>query len=294
MNHSFSRVFLLSLVISLICHLGLVVWLASQKIQTPPPSIVEIELRSADQPPNLAPAEAKKMAIVEQNENAINNKTPDNAKFLGRHNQSMEKEFRALKHGDFTNSGGKGLAGQPKQMASPIDKLVRKNSPNNNKMPSLANFKPQFHWQPSRDQESANSNGNGAPESQTNDYLKNIDPGAQTLLSTREFVYYSYYSRIRTQLRHYWEPKIRDKIHHLFKQGRSIASSRDHITKVIITLDARGTLIKVQVIEESGVRDLDDAAVEAFKAAAPFPNPPKGIVEQDGTIKIRWDFVLEA
>jgi protein TonB len=40
--------------------------------------------------------------------------------------------------------------------------------------------------------------------------------------------------------------------------------------------------------------DLDSAAVEAFRQAAPFPNPPKGMVEADGTIKIRWDFVLEA
>ena len=50
----------------------------------------------------------------------------------------------------------------------------------------------------------------------------------------------------------------------------------------------------VQVLNDSGIRDLDDAAVEAFKEAAPFPNPPEGIVESDGTIKIRWDFILEA
>ena len=72
------------------------------------------------------------------------------------------------------------------------------------------------------------------------------------------------------------------------------ASEGDKITRVIIILDDRGTLIRVQVVGRSGVTDLDDAAVEAFRAAAPFPNPPKGIVEADGTIKIRWDFVLEA
>jgi protein TonB len=50
----------------------------------------------------------------------------------------------------------------------------------------------------------------------------------------------------------------------------------------------------VQVVSDSGVRDLDQAAVEAFQEAAPFPNPPSGIVDSDGTIKIRWDFILEA
>ncbi|MDX9731530.1 MAG: TonB family protein, partial [Bdellovibrionales bacterium] len=66
------------------------------------------------------------------------------------------------------------------------------------------------------------------------------------------------------------------------------------ITSVIIILDEKGTLFRVQVVGASGIVDLDDAAVEAFRAAAPFPNPPKGIVEEDGTLKIRWDFVLEA
>ncbi len=79
----------------------------------------------------------------------------------------------------------------------------------------------------------------------------------------------------------------------LFTQGRNIAATGDKITKIIITLDSRGILMKVQVLENSGVKDLDDAAVEAFRAAAPFPNPPKGIADPDGTIKIRWDFVLE-
>jgi protein TonB len=77
-------------------------------------------------------------------------------------------------------------------------------------------------------------------------------------------------------------------------EGRTIASVEDRLTKVIIILDQKGTLIKVQVLDGSGVQDLDDAAVEAFRAAAPFPNPPKGIIDPDGTIKIRWDFVLEA
>ena len=62
----------------------------------------------------------------------------------------------------------------------------------------------------------------------------------------------------------------------------------------MIVLNEKGTLIKIQVLNASGVRDLDDAAVEAFRAAAPFPNPPKGIVDRDGTVKIPWNFVIES
>ena len=116
----------------------------------------------------------------------------------------------------------------------------------------------------------------------------------QTLLSTREFVYYAYYQRVREKIRQYWEPMIREKVRRIFAQGRNIASSSDRITQVIVILNKQGTLVGVQVIGQSGIRDLDNAAVEAFRAAEPFPNPPKGIIEDDGKIRIRWDFILEA
>ncbi len=137
--------------------------------------------------------------------------------------------------------------------------------------------------------------GDGRELSATDDHLTDVTPGMETMLSTREFMYYSYYNRIKDKLRQYWEPKIKEKFERIVRQGRTIASDGGNkITKVIIVLNEKGTLIGVQVVSQSGVRDLDEAAIEAFRAAAPFPNPPKGIVEEDGTIKIRWDFVLEA
>jgi protein TonB len=152
-------------------------------------------------------------------------------------------------------------------------------------------LKPNFDW------EAVPNRGNNPTQSQVSqqsDYLQDVEQGIQTLLTTREFIYYSYYARIKDRLQQYWEPKIKEKVQRLFQAGRTIASNGDRITQLIIVLDQKGILQKVKVIGESGVTDLDDAAIEAFRAAAPFPNPPKGIVEADGTIKIRWDFVLEA
>jgi len=158
----------------------------------------------------------------------------------------------------------------------------------------LAALSPTLDISRQRDDNEVVEQKSSGPASSTNDYLKDIKPDMQTMLNTREFVYYTYYQRIRAQLRQYWEPSIREKVKRIFAQGRSIASTSDHITKVIIVLNQEGNLIKVQVVENSGVYDLDEAAVEAFKAAEPFPNPPKGMIEDDGTIKIRWDFILEA
>ncbi len=154
----------------------------------------------------------------------------------------------------------------------------------------IANNKKQ---QESQNKESSDAKSSGLA-SQSLDYIKDLDPGLETLLTTREFIYYTFYNRIRNQLNQHWGPMVKERLTKLFSEGRTIASSDDKITKILVTLDNKGTLIKVQVIGDSGVRDLDEAAVDAFRKAAPFPNPPRGIIDSDGTIKIRWDFILEA
>jgi len=37
---------------------------------------------------------------------------------------------------------------------------------------------------------------------------------------------------------------------------------------------------------------LADAAVKAFNQAGPFPNPPQGIIDSSGEIKVPWEFIL--
>ena len=249
----------------------------------------------------------KQGQIVDQDEKAINDEKPKDAKYLSRHDQKVLKETQAATNGKFKNtndmSGEKAVVKKiGKTSAEKKEKVVKAEKQYATSedglavhgKPTLRDLTPSFK----PPQESAEAEdvaqGGGTGPSANDDHLKDVQTGMQTLLSTREFVYYSYYNRIKDKLRQYWEPKIKEKMERIMRQGRTIASKTDRITKVIIVLDDRGTLIRVQVIGESGVTDLDQAAVEAFRAAAPFPNPPKGIVESDGTIKIRWDFILEA
>jgi TonB family protein len=274
------------IVASLFIHLG--VWTSLKFAPTPSflekKENVEIVILDQSQP-------KKMMQIVEQNDQPLNDETPEDAKYMSAHNQKVLKETRAKEQGEFKNTAGKGGANSP----SP-QKVAQKNSgkvkKSDGNLPSLSDLRPTYDLSSTHEVQPAT--GAGSPASQTNDYLKETTPSLETVLNTREFVYFSYYQRIRTQIRQYWEPSIREKVKKIFAEGRTIASEKDHITRVIITLDRQGALVKVQVVGESGLKDLDDAAVEAFRAAEPFPNPPKGIVEKDGTIKINWDFVLEA
>lgn len=217
--------------------------------------------------------------IVDQAEQ-INDEVDEKAKYLSAFDQKVLEETQAQNTGKFQNTAG---GGKPSEKQQEKPKEV-------GEIPSLKQLTPSFKAQSQHQGQGPNDD----EMSQSDDHLKEVKSGLQTLLSTKEFVYYSYYSRIKEQIRQHWEPGVREKVKIIYKQGRNIASVRDRVTQVLVTLDKEGTLIRVDVLSPSGIVDLDAAAREAFEAAAPFPNPPQGMVEADGTIKIRWDFVLEA
>lgn len=229
------------------------------------------------------------MQIVEQDEKPVNDEQDPNAKYLSQHNQKVVKQTRAENTGKFNNTGGKGLTKGGQNIQKPKSEFFAK--PQDKGGSPLDKFKPQVDWTALA---SKNLGGDGADVSRSSDYLKDLDKGPQTTLTTREFLYYTYFKRIKGRIQQHWEPSIKKKITKMVTQGRKLASTQDRRTKLLIVLNNEGNLISVQVVRDSGVQDLDEAAIEAFKAAAPFPNPPTGIVEKDGTIKIRWDFVLEA
>jgi protein TonB len=309
----------LALVLSVAFHLVLALLLyLAPRIQLPvkPAHLSEVELIDAEKLVKQMQDDQTKGQIVDQNEKAVNDEVPKDSKYLSRHNQKVVEETQAQQHGKFVNSDTSGGAvAQQKILGKPAvktgavgkaDKQAGEVKEEKSVMtdadgvavkshkPTLKDLMPDFKPGPPRVEDEQVAQGGGEGPSATDDHLKDVPKGMETLLSTREFVYFSYYNRIKEKLRQYWEPKIKEKMERIMRQGRTVASTGDKITRIIIILDENGVLQKIQVIGASGVTDLDDAAVEAFKAAAPFPNPPKGIVESDGTIKIRWDFILEA
>lgn len=285
----FRRPIFIFIFASILLHLFFWSGVTSIRLSPPksPPKAVEITILEKN-PEDLTKDKNLKQ-IVEQDK-AINDEKPEDAKYLSQFNQRVVKETQASQNGKFSNAAQPGIktAGQTeaeKEKPQPTRKRSK------GELPALADLKPKFS--PSQNAQAVVEGQAGNP-SQTDDYLKGVEFGIQTMLSTREFVYYSYYNRIKEQLRQHWEPGVRDKVKMIYKQGRSIASAKDLITQILIVLDSKGELIRVELVSKSGIEALDDAAVDAFKKAAPFPNPPQGMIETDGTIKIRWDFILEA
>ena len=112
----------------------------------------------------------------------------------------------------------------------------------------------------------------GAPN---NDLLKE-DRGDAVSLNTKEFKYAGYLNQIRRLVNFYWQQNL-DNLPSTIRLSKS-----SYTTVVKVTIAADGTLDAVLVAEESGSPPLDNAVVEAFKIAGPYPPPPDGLVEGDG------------
>lgn len=281
---------ILSLGVHFSAYLSLTIF-SSLPPKVPVSETVEIDFVAA--PPPAPAAEPEKKRQIVQQEERINDEKSEDAKYLSQYDQVVKKQTRAAKTGEFRNTAqpGERVAGSPQPTPSEKKATPPTKKGVGSKIKSLSDLVPKYSVTPDGRQDLAKHTGD---PSQTDDYLKDVEVGLQTALTTREFLYYSYYNRIKSKIRQYWEPNVREQVKIIYRTGRSLASSRDRVTQVLITLDAQGELKRIEVITQSGLQPIDEAAIKAFKQAAPFPNPPQGMVESDGYIRIRWDFILEA
>lgn len=138
---------------------------------------------------------------------------------------------------------------------------------------------------------------NGDPLSQgfsaTNDYVEEVRLGDFTHLNTVEYKFYGFYHRIRQKLEQFWGKSIQEKAEQIFRSGRRLPASESLITSLQVTLNAKGEIIGVKILGASGVKELDDAAIESFNQAGPFPNPPKDLLV-NGKVTIDWGFVVKS
>ena len=130
--------------------------------------------------------------------------------------------------------------------------------------------------------------------SQTMDLLLDVEPGANTLLNTKAFKYYSYFSRMKTQLYSRWMQYFQQKPIHLFIVTLPQSRRSNHLfsTHLYALLSPEGELQDLMVSKSSGEEYVDEAALHAFLSAVPFPNTPKDLVAKDGYVHIHQKFHL--
>ncbi len=226
-------------------------------------SVVQVDIV-----PLSADALAKLAGQIVNTSQAKPTPKPVPSPFLGRQSQQVQRQTKAVTVAPFHTAEAGGASGEQHQAVT-LGRLGVK-----------MNFKP------------LGAVGPGTTAS-TSDELKDVAAGAQTLLNTREYAYFSFYERVRERLEVYWEPGLRERIRTMAEHGRRLASESENSTQLTVVLNTEGAITRIYLTASSGLLDLDQAAVEAFNKAGPFPNPPKGLIENDGTVKIAWNFILK-
>jgi TonB family protein len=122
------------------------------------------------------------------------------------------------------------------------------------------------------------------------DHLPDVDKGSQTFLNTREYKHSWFFNRVKRSVRQRWRAAETHRRHDPY--GR-VFGVRDRLTVVHVTLTQQGDLEAINVEKDSGVAMLDEAAIQAFQSAQPFPNPPSDLRDGDGRIRFKFGFFLE-
>lgn len=224
-----------------------------------------------------------------------NKKEPIEKSFLGEKNNTFDRQTKAKVIEKFRDSqaNGKSLTEEAKKQQSPKSKGGRKvlanlgiGLPDTNDLMKYENNVIKKSDEQFLKEVSALASSN-------NDYVEDVPLSDITRFNTTEYRHYGFFQRIRNQLELHWGAVLKDKAKKIYKSGRKISSESDFITNVEVFLDQSGKITGMKIIGTSGIQELDDAAIESFNKAGPFPNPPKDLIS-NGIAVIKWGFVVKS
>ena len=122
------------------------------------------------------------------------------------------------------------------------------------------------------------------------DYLKDIDEGDKTLLNRKRSTHWAFFDKVKRSISHHWHPAKEYRSRDPFGQVYGI---EDRLTVLDVTLKNDGSLHTYKIITPSGLKFMDKEAIKAVKYAQPFPNPPAGLLNEDGLLHFSFGFYFE-
>src|SRR5262245_15419172 len=123
----------------------------------------------------------------------------------------------------------------------------------------------------------------------TQDALRDVEDGDETALNSKRWRFASFFNRVKRQVAEHWHP---DEVYRQRDPTGAVYGHKNRYTELRIQLKPDGRLSNVALAQPSGLEFLDDEAVEAFKEAEPFPNPPHQLIE-NGTINFGFGFLFD-
>jgi TonB family protein len=125
----------------------------------------------------------------------------------------------------------------------------------------------------------------------TTDALRDIDEGDDTALNSKKWKFASFFNRVKRQVEEQWHPA---EVYRKQDPTGAVYGRLSRLTIVRVQLKPDGKLANLALEQPSGLEFLDDEALQAFRLAQPFPNPPRQLVDaNDGLINFRFGFFLD-
>jgi len=121
---------------------------------------------------------------------------------------------------------------------------------------------------------------------------KDIPFGNETVLNTEKVKYASFLNRIADEIYHPWVELAEGALANLKRRSQKLEPNL-YITRLKITMDTSGEIKGIQLIQSSGIRELDEAPKKAFWEVEPFPHPPNQLIEEDGFVRLTYEFQFE-
>ncbi len=116
-----------------------------------------------------------------------------------------------------------------------------------------------------------------------------LEEGAETRLHTRRFEPALYWTDVRARIQGDWERRALVLLQQV-DPHEDTYFYKTRTVRVAITLDARGGVTDVHVLESSRLDFYDDIALAAVRGKQPYPPPPPAAIRRDGRARINMAF----
>jgi TonB family protein len=239
---------------------------------------------------------SEKQLLIDKNK-APHVATEDNpdARYMSDRNIRVKKEQRA-KIGEVVPKVG--APGAPTAQHPPSRPKAQPKTPprDQHRLPSLGNLgvplpvapksqPTEVADQSDRSRISHERTGENGGEQNLHD--PNVPEGGENLLNAQESVYYSFYARLYEAIGPIWQSKIRTA-----SRMRRIQPG-DYSTNLDVVFDKQGNLVKINTVASSGIEEFDQAAFNAWHTVGQFPNPPSGLLNEEGQVHTGWNFTVQ-
>ncbi|MFO0633449.1 MAG: TonB family protein, partial [Nannocystaceae bacterium] len=123
------------------------------------------------------------------------------------------------------------------------------------------------------------------------DDIEGADPDDETSVDSKRWKYASFFNRVRSAIAQHWHPEV---VHAANDPDGHRYGTKTRRTRLIIALNPDGSLHRIRMDQSCDVDYLDEEAIRAVRAAAPFTNPPPGLVDpSSGFIEFGFGFIFE-